>query len=192
MNPLMAVLGRARAAVLAASPTPSSSSSAPGSAAHFTNKPDTKFAGVSQLTAVVGYVAWIVTAVAILTLIGVGISWAINTHNGQQENLRSLGRWGMGALLAAAAGSVANTIFGFNLVTPQPQAVPGLTGLQQGLNTATTIGIAIGIIGILLVGLGNMLRHRQGEPMGEVLLYVLVGCCIISGASGITYAVLPW
>jgi hypothetical protein len=189
MNPLTAVLGRAGAAVLAASPSPSSS---PSGAEHFINKADTSFAGVSQLTAVVGYVAWIVTAVAILTLIGVGISWAINTHNGQQENLRSLGRWGLGALLAAAAGSIANTIFGFNLFTPHPQAVPGLTGLQQGLNIATTIGIAIGIIGLLLVALSSMLRHRQGEPMGEALLYVLVGCCIISGASGITYAVLPW
>jgi hypothetical protein len=192
MNPLAALLDRAGVVVLTASPTPSSSSSAPGGATHFRNKPDTSFSGVSGLTAVVGYIAWGVTAIAIVTLIGVGINWAISTHNGEQENLRSLGRWGMGALLAAAAGSIANTIFGFNLFTPHPQAVPGLSAVQNWLNIATTIGIAIGVIGLLLTAARGMLRHRQGEPMGESLLYVLVGCFIISGASGITYAVLPW
>ncbi|HEX4727866.1 MAG TPA: hypothetical protein VH298_08715, partial [Jatrophihabitans sp.] len=108
--------------VLAAGPSPSSS---PGGATHFTNKADTSFAGVSELTAIVGYVAWIVTAIAIVTLIGVGVRWAMSTHQGEQENLSSLGRWGLGALLAAAVGSVANTIFGFNLFTPHPQAIPG-------------------------------------------------------------------
>ncbi len=171
--------------IAAASPSPS-----PGS--HLTNKPDTTFSGVSQLTAVVGYIAWGVTAIAIFSLIGVGISWAISTHNGEQENLRSLGRWGMGAMLAAGAGGIANTIFGFNLFTPHPQAIPGLAAVQQWLNIVTAVGIAIGVIGLLLVAGRAMMRHRHGEPMGESLIYVLTGCFLISGASGITYAVLPW
>jgi hypothetical protein len=176
--------------IAAASPSPSSSPSS--GSGHLTNHPDTSFSGVTQLTAVVGYISWGVTAIAIFTLIGVGVSWAINTHNGEQENLRSLGRWGMGALLAAAAGSVANTIFGFNLFSPHPQAVPGLTGVQQWLDIATTIGMAIGVIGLLMVAGRAMMRHRHGEPMGESLVYVITGCFFIGGASGITYAVLPW
>lgn len=189
MSLVAAPAGRLGASVLAAGASPSST---PSDAQHFHNTPDTSFAGISELTAVVGYIAWGVTAIAIVTLVGVGVSWAISTHNGEQENLRSLGRWGMGALLAAAAGSIANTIFGFNLFSPHPQAIPGLAAVQSWLNIVTTIGIAVGVIGLLLVAGRAMMRHRHGEPMGESLVYVLTGCFIISGASGITYAVLPW
>jgi hypothetical protein len=175
--------------VLAASPSPSSS---PGGAAHFTNKPDTNFAGISGLTAMVGYVTWIVTAIAILTLIGVGVRWAMSTHQGEQENLNSLGRWGIGALLTAAAGYIASTIFGFNLFTPHPQAVPGLSAVQHCLNIATAIGSALGVIGLLLTGGRAMQRNHQGEPMSVGLTYVLGGCVIIGSASSITYGILPW
>lgn len=176
------------AAVLADNPTPSPS----GSSGHLTNSPDSSCSCTSQLSAVVGYIAWGVTAIAIFTLIGVGVRWAISTRNGQQENLDSLGRWGMGALLAGSAGGIANTIFGFNLFSPHPEAIPGLTAVQHWLNITTEIGIAVAVIGIMLTGVMAMLRHRNGEPLGEVLVYVLGGCFIIASASSITYAVLPW
>lgn len=196
MTSTIMTVPRVRAALHIGSPSTTTSSPATpqpgGGADHFTNKADTNFSGVSELTAIVGYVAWIVTAIAIVTLIGVGVRWAMSTHQGQQENLNSLGRWGIGALLAAGAGSAANTIFGFNLFTPHPQAVPGLTAVQHWLNIATAIGMALGVIGLMLTAASAMLRHRQGEPIGEGLLYVLGGCFLISSASSVTYGILPW
>jgi len=185
--PLALVLDRA-VAVLADNPTPTPS----GSGSHLTNTPDSSCACTGQLTAIVGYIAWGVTAIAILTLMGVGVRWVMSTRSGEQENLDSLGRWGMGALLAGAAGQIANTIFGFNLFTPHPQAIPGLTAVQHWINIATEIAIAISVIGIMLTGAMAMLRHRRGEPLGEAMVYVLTGCFMIASASGITYAVLPW
>lgn len=180
------------AAVLADNPTPTPTPTHSGSSSHLTNKPDTSCSCTSQLHAIVGYIAWAVTAIAILTLIGVGVRWAISTRNGEQENLNSLGRWGVGALVAGSAGGIANAIFGFNLFTPHPQAIPGLAAVQHWLNIATEIGIAVAVIGIMLTGAMAMLRHRNGEPLGEQLVYVLAGCFFIASASGITYAVLPW
>jgi hypothetical protein len=173
-----------------ADPTPSPSPSGAGS--HLTNKPDTSCSCVSQLTTIVGYIAWIATAIAIATLIGVGVRWVMSTRNGEQESLDSLGRWALGALVAGAAGQIANTIFGFNLFTPHPQAIPGLAAIQHWLNIATAIAIALAVIGIMLTGITAMLRHRRGEPLGEAVVYVLGGCFIIGSASTITYAVLPW
>ena len=159
---------------------------------HLGNKADTSCGCVSQLTTIVGYVAWAATAIAILTLIGVGVRWAISTRQGEQENLDSLGRWGAGALVAGVAGQLGNSIFGFNLFTPHPQAIPGLSAVQHWLNIATAWAIGIAIIGIMLTGVMAMLRHRRGEPLGEALVYVLTGCFFIASASAITYAVLPW
>jgi uncharacterized membrane protein YidH (DUF202 family) len=159
---------------------------------HLGNSPDTSCSCASQLTAIIGYIAWVVTAIAILALIGVGMHWVLSTRHGEQENLNSLGRWGAGALLAGAAGPIANTMFGFNLFSPHPQAIPGLTAVQHWLNIVTFIAIAVAVIGLLLCGGRAMLRFRQGEPLGEPLVYVLVGCFFIASASSVTYAVLPW
>lgn len=178
------------AAVLADNPT---STPSPGGASdHFTNKADTSGSYASQLTTLVGYAAWVVTAIAIIALIWVGVHWAINTHNGQQENLKTLGRWAKGASLAGAAGQIANTIFGFNLFTPHPQAIPGLTAIQHWIDITTLIAIALAVIGIMFTGGMAALRHHNGEPLGESLIYVLGGCFIIASASGITYTVLAW
>jgi hypothetical protein len=176
-----AVLLRAASAVLAAD-DPN----------HLGNSPDSSCSCTSQLTAIVGYIAWGVTAIAIFTLIGVGVRWVISTRSGEQENLDSLGRWGMGALIAGSAGQIANTIFGFNLFTPHPEAVPGLTAVQHWLNIATEVAIAVAVIGLMLTGAMAMLQHRRGEPLGERLVYVLTGCFFIASASSVTYAVLPW
>ena len=185
----VALVVRVAAAVLA-DPTPSPSPGGPGD--HLTNSPDSSCSCAGQLTTIVGYIAWLATAIAIATLIGVGVRWVMSTRNGEQENLDSLGRWAAGALLAGTAGTAANTIFGFNLFTPHPQAVPGLTAVQHWLNIATAIAIALAVIGIMLTGITAMLRHRRGEPLGEAVVYVLAGCFIIASASTITYAVLPW
>lgn len=176
------------ATVLADNPTPAPS----GGGSQLTNSPDSSCSCTAQFTAIVGYIAWAVTAIAILTLIGVGVRWAISTRSGEQENLDGLGRWGLGVLVAGAAGQIANTIFGFNLFSPHPQAIPGLSAVQHWINIATEIAIAVAVIGIMLTGATAMLRHRRGEPLGEQLVYVLAGCFFIASASSITYAVLPW
>jgi hypothetical protein len=176
------------AAVLADNPTPSPS----GTSSHLTNKPDSSWSGSAELAAIVGYVAWAVTAIAIATLIGVGVRWVINTRSGEQENLDSLGRWGAGVLLASLAGQIVNSIFGFNLFSPHPEAIPGLTAVQHWLNIITEYAIGIAVIGIMITGVIATLRHRRGEPLGEALVYVLTGCFLIASASSISYAVLGW
>jgi hypothetical protein len=185
------VLMRAVVAVLADNPT-STPSSTPSTSDHLTNSPDSSCSCTSQLTAIVGYVAWVVTAIAILALIGVAVRWVMSTRSGEQDNLDSLGRWGAGALVAGSAGQVANTIFGFNLFTPHPQAIPGLAAVQHWLNIATLIAMALAVIGLLICAGRAMMRFRHGEPLGEQLVYVLAGCFFIGSASTITYAVLPW
>ena len=183
------LLVRAAMTVLAAGPTPSPSPS--GDPNHLGNQPDKSF-DTSTFGLVVGYVAWAVTAIAIVTLIGIGVTWVVSVHKGEQDKLDGIGRWAVGAMIASVAGKVGDAIFGFNGFAPHPQAIPGLAAVQHWINIVTTYAVGISVIGIMLTGVTAMLRHRRGEPLGEALVYVLAGCFFIASASTVSYGLLRW
>lgn len=147
---------------------------------------------VPQLNVIVGYLAWATTFIAILGLMAVAVLWAYNTHNGEQENLRALGRWGAGCLIAGGSGGFVNSIFGFNLFTPHPQAIPGLDAVQMWLNRAAWVAGILCALGFLFVAIQAWRNHHNGHPIGEGLVTVTTSLLLVSGATGLTYAMLPW
>jgi type IV secretory pathway VirB2 component (pilin) len=163
-----------------------------GSGSRFTVDPSKGADAVPQLQAIVGYVCWIATAIAIFALFAVALKWAFNTRNGEQENLRAIGYWIAGCVILASSGQLVNGVFGFNLFDPHPQAVPGLEAVQTWLNRAAWVSGVLCGLGLLLVGMRAFRSHRNGEPLGESLLTALAALLFVSAASGVTYAMLPW
>lgn len=159
---------------------------------HFSLDPRCGADAVPQLNVIVGYVAWAATFIAILALFAVAVLWAYNTHNGEQENLRALGRWGAGCLILGGSGQLVNSVFGFNLFNPHPQAIPGLSAVQLWLNRAAWVAGIVCAMGFIFVAIQCFRNHRNGNPIGEGLVTVTTSLFLVSGATVVTYAMLPW
>ncbi|MPY12276.1 TrbC/VirB2 family protein [Arthrobacter bussei] len=75
-------------------------------------------------------------------------------------------------------------------VVPNPgggEAPPGSEGLLTILRWAAWIGFAIGVLGVIISGITMMIQVRNGSG-GEGLArlgWVLAGCVIVAGASGL-------
>ena len=73
---------------------------------------------------------------------------------------------------------------------PTPVVPPQAQGLLTVLNWASGIGLVLGVLGVIIVGIGMVIQLRRGEggeSLGK-LGWVLAGCIIITGASGIVRA----
>ncbi|MCW2539631.1 MAG: hypothetical protein JWN95_1356 [Frankiales bacterium] len=148
--------------------------------------------GLGMMQTLIGYTAWIGDAIAIATLLGVGVQMVLNfQQGGGAEDVKALGRWFGGAALVASASALAGSMFGFSLFTSDAETVPGLSGVQTGIGVAAYIAEGMCLLGIIWTGVLMMLRHRRGEPMGERLVYVMIGCVLIGGAGTIVNTLLP-
>jgi len=70
------------------------------------------------------------------------------------------------------------------------QAPPGSEGLLTILGWAVWIALALGVLGVIIAGITMMLQVRRGEG-GEGLVrlgWVLAGCVVVAGASGLVAA----
>ena len=75
--------------------------------------------------------------------------------------------------------------------TPTPVVPAQAEGLLTILNWASGIGLVLGVLGVIIVGIGMVIqlqRGEGGESIGKHLGWVLMGCIIITGASGIVRA----
>jgi hypothetical protein len=73
---------------------------------------------------------------------------------------------------------------------PTPTVPDQAKGLLTVLNWAAGIGLVLGVLGVIIVGITMVIQLRRGEG-GEAigkLGWVLAGCIIITGASGIVQA----
>jgi hypothetical protein len=73
---------------------------------------------------------------------------------------------------------------------PTPTVPAEAGGLLTVLNWASGIGLVLGVLGVIIVGVGMVIQLQRGEG-GQALAklgWVLMGCIIISGASGIVRA----
>jgi hypothetical protein len=79
----------------------------------------------------------------------------------------------------------------FNVIpNPTPVVPPQAAGLLTVLNWASGIGLVLGDLGVIIVGIGMVIQLRRGEGGESIgkLGWVLAGCIIITGASGIVRA----
>ncbi|MDQ0823799.1 hypothetical protein ACX80S_17615 [Arthrobacter sp. RHLT1-20] len=74
--------------------------------------------------------------------------------------------------------------------TPTPVVPEQAKGLLTVLNWASGIGLVLGVLGVIIVGIGMVIQLRRGEGGESIgkLGWVLAGCIIITGASGIVRA----
>ncbi len=73
---------------------------------------------------------------------------------------------------------------------PTPTVPAEAGGMLTVLNWASGIGLVLGVLGVIIVGVGMVIQLQRGEG-GQALAklgWVLMGCIIISGASGIVRA----
>jgi hypothetical protein len=77
-------------------------------------------------------------------------------------------------------------------VIPNPTTVVPAEagGLLTVLNWASGIGLVLGVLGVIIVGIGMVIQLRRGEGGESIakLGWVLMGCIIITGSSGIVRA----
>lgn len=73
---------------------------------------------------------------------------------------------------------------------PTPTVPAEAKGLLTVLNWASGIGLVLGVLGVIIVGIGMVIQLRRGEGGESIgkLGWVLAGCIIITGASGIVRA----
>jgi hypothetical protein len=87
----------------------------------------------------------------------------------------------MNSFSAVVAGVIPN---------PTPTVPPQAGGLLTILNWASGIGLVLGVLGVIIVGIKLVIQLQRGEG-GQALAslgWVLMGCIIITGASGIVRA----
>jgi hypothetical protein len=73
---------------------------------------------------------------------------------------------------------------------PKPTIPAEADGLLTVLNWASGIGLVLGVLGVIIIGIKLVIQLQRGEG-GQTLAslgWVLMGCIIITGASGIVRA----
>lgn len=73
---------------------------------------------------------------------------------------------------------------------PTPVVPAEAKGLLTILNWASGIGLVLGVLGVIIVGITMVIQLQRGEGAQSIskLGWVLMGCIIITGASGIVRA----
>jgi cytochrome b561 len=147
--------------------------------------------GVDKLQTVIGYVCWIATALCLIGLIVAGALMAVSYHRGNNQHTGRLGGVAAGCLIVGAAAPIAGSVLGFNLFTANPQAIPGLTGVQTVISFISWISAALCLIGLVIAGAMLAVSYQQGntEHTGR-LGSVATGCLIVGSASTIIGAII--
>ena len=178
----------AAALVVLAAPTPSPSPT-PAPGAGFNSTP-VAIPGVDKLQAIIGYSAWIATAVCLIGLIIAGASMAVAHHHGETVQLGRLGGVVAGCLVVGASSSVVGAILGFNLFTANPEAVPGLTKVQDVIGYVSWAAAAVCLIGLIVAGAAMAVANQQGRMPAGQLGAVAAGCMIVGAAGTIVGALI--
>jgi hypothetical protein len=150
----------------------------------------TAMTGTEKFQVVIGYTAWLVDAIILVSLLGVGAKMTLDHKHGEDPSMNSLGRVILAMILAASAATLVGTILGFNLFTSTPGAIPGLAVVQDIINWAAYVCIGAAIVGVLYFAGRMAVQHRRQEPLGEGLALIGFGVIILAGAGTITTAVL--
>src|SRR5450759_5208569 len=118
--------------------------------------------GVTKLQAVIGYSAWVATALCLIGLIVTGAMMAVAHHHGTSQHVGRLGMVAAGCLIVGAASPIAGSILGFNLFTSDPEAIPGLAGVQTVIGYVSWVETAVCLIGLIISGAMLAVSHQRG------------------------------
>ena len=156
----------------------------------FNNNP-TPVPGLDKFQTVIGYVGWIASALCLIGLITAGAMLAVSYHRGTNEHMGRLGGVAAGCLIVGGASSIIGGLLGFNLFTSNPQAVPGLSGVQTVIGYTSWIAAGLCLIGLIAAGGMLAVSYSRGtnEHVGR-LGGVAAGCLIVGGASSIIGALI--
>lgn len=140
--------------------------------------------GVHNLQTIIGYAAWIATGVCIIGLIVVGARMAISHRRGDSEHMGALGGVVAACIVIGSASSVVGSLLGFSLFTSTPQAIPGLSAVQQIIGYTAWVAAAVCLLGLLIVGARMAISHRRGDSEAFGMLgSVAAGCVVVGGAA---------
>ena len=102
----------------------------------------------------------------------------------------------MAASTSATAGWIggqgsSGSILGFNLFTSDPEAIPGLAGVQTVIGYVSWVAAAVCLIGLIISGAMLAVSHQRGtvDSTGR-LGGVAAGCLIVGSASTIIGALI--
>src|SRR5664280_1462765 len=95
-----------------------------------------------------------------------------------------------GCLVVGASSSVVGAILGFNLFTANPEAVPGLTKVQDVIGYVSWAAAAVCLIGLIVAGAAMAVAHQQGRMPAGQLGAVAAGCMIVGAAGTIVGALI--
>ena len=147
--------------------------------------------GVTKLQAVIGYSAWVATALCLIGLIVTGALMAVAHHHGTNQHVGRLGMVAAGCLIVGAASPIAGSILGFNLFTSDPEAIPGLAGVQTVIGYVSWVAAAVCLIGLIISGAMLAVSHQRGTVDSSGRLGgVAAGCLIVGSASTIIGALI--
>lgn len=155
----------------------------------FTSDP-TAIPGVTNLQTIVGYTAWIATALCLIGLIITGATMAVSYQRGGGEGAGRLGAVVAGCLIVGGASSIVGAVLGFNLFTDDPTAVPGLSGLQTVIGYTAWVAAAACLIGLIIAGGTLAVQYSRGGDHTGRLGSVVAGCLVVGGASSIVGALI--
>ena len=156
----------------------------------FTSTPQA-IPGVTNLQTIIGYTAWIATALCMVGLIVTGTLMAVSYHRGSNEHAGRLGGVAAGCLIVGAASPITGSLLGFNLFTSNATAIPGLGTVQTVISYISWIAAALCLIGLIVAGAMLAVSYHRGnsEHAGR-LGGVATGCLIVGGASTIIGALI--
>src|SRR5450756_2537841 len=116
---------------------------------------------------------------------------AVAHHHGTSQHVGRLGMVAGGCLIVGAASPIAGSILGFNLFTSDPEAIPGLAGVQTVIGYVSWVAAAVCLIGLIISGAMLAVSHQRGtvDSTGR-LGGVAAGCLIVGSASTIIGALI--
>lgn len=149
------------------------------------NTDPTTIPGMAKVNVVIGWAAWIATALCIIALIIAGAKMALSTSHGNDDGgFEGVGKVIAGSIIVGAAAQLVNGITGFNLFTSTPQAIPGLTTVQTVIGYVMWGAVAACVVGAIVVGTKIATSHRQGRDDGMQKFGGLLGGCLVVASAG--------
>lgn len=150
----------------------------------------TAIPGVTQLQTIVGYTAWIATAVCLIGLLVTGAMMGLSYQHGSNEHVGRLGAVVAGCLIVGASSALAGSFLGFNLFTSTPEAIPGLTTVQTVIGYVAYACAAACLIGLIIAGMLLASSYRRGGDSFGRLASVCAGCVVVGSAGTLIGALI--
>lgn len=144
--------------------------------------------GFNKIQTVIGYASWVASGIAVMAMIAAGATMAISYRRGDQPG-RGVMAVIAGCILLGAAGPLASKLTGVNLFTSNPQAIPGMTGVQTVISIVAFVAAGVCVLAVIAAAVKIIVSWKNGEDYGH-LASVLAGCVVVGSAATIVGAVV--